>query len=252
MEYTVKQSNIEEIIESEKEMVLNGKSIYGDYYVNAVESNYLLNNFIKSVEDVEKFIFIAFLSQIKKHHTLALFSALRLHFVQMGMNLRQVLEAGAWAVYAMGNKEEEKFRELTSEKTFIFPDKLQKTRNSWIESKYADNSSFFLNFKKIINKHIAHPNLMTAHQNFSMNDIKNKGFHTPFFDHFDEVRVKTNLWMIANISLSLLNLFCIANKEYKIFKTKDDFSIKMKEIISQNDLLKDDMMKNTRLKKFFS
>ena len=66
----------------------------------------MLNNFIKSIDDPTKFIFIAFLSQVKKHHTLDLFSAVRFHHIQMRMNLRQVLESDAWATYAMTHEEQ--------------------------------------------------------------------------------------------------------------------------------------------------
>jgi hypothetical protein len=46
---------------------------------------------------------------MKKHHMLAMFSTLRLHRVQAMMNLRQVLEAGASATFAIANPEQHHF-----------------------------------------------------------------------------------------------------------------------------------------------
>jgi hypothetical protein len=54
-------------------------------------------------------MFARFFSLLKKHHMLALLSALRLHKVQTMINLRQVLEAGAAAAFAIANPETEHF-----------------------------------------------------------------------------------------------------------------------------------------------
>ena len=45
-----RQSNFEEIIESEKEMILTAEKRYGAYYVNAFEFNILLGDFINSID----------------------------------------------------------------------------------------------------------------------------------------------------------------------------------------------------------
>ena len=121
---------IGDIIESERQMFLTAGERYGEYFAHASALNTLLNNFIKSIDDPEKFIFLAYLSSVKKHHTLALFSTVRLHSVQAGMDLRQVVEAGAWAAYALAFKEKEKFCEDESGVIEI-PDRLQKAGNTW-------------------------------------------------------------------------------------------------------------------------
>ena len=52
---------------------------------------------------------MVFLSQIKKYHTLALFSVARLHHIQAMLNLRQVLEAGVNAAYGLANPNQDDF-----------------------------------------------------------------------------------------------------------------------------------------------
>lgn len=253
MAETIKQSTFDEIIESEKDMLLHASDVYGNYFINAFEFNILLNNFIKPVDDIEKFIFIAFLTQIEKHHTLALFSSVRLHHIQTGMNLRQVLEAGAWAAYAMGNKKKEKFYEQDIDGTSKVPEKLQKARNDWIEQNFKDGSDAIRRSKNLINSSVAHSNIIYSFQNFSVKKIDdNRGFSMSFFDHYDELIVKTDLWFIANIALGLLDLFYGINKKYKVFKFVDDFMPRFKNLVKQNNGLKLEMMKNPRISKFVS
>ena len=62
-------------------MLLQAERRYGDYWKNAMEYNGLLNNFVKEVKPNAMF-FVMFMSQVKKHHTLALLSIPRQHSVQ--------------------------------------------------------------------------------------------------------------------------------------------------------------------------
>jgi len=90
------QSTLEEITESERQMLLSAKERFGNHYVNARASSVFLSRCIVAVEH-DRMNFGRFLALAKKHHMLAIMSAVRLHKVQAMMNLRQVLEAGAAA-----------------------------------------------------------------------------------------------------------------------------------------------------------
>src|ERR1017187_2684142 len=94
------QSTIEEIIESERQMLLTAESRYGKYYTNARTISVFLSRCVTGVNH-DRMMFGRFLTLIKKHHMLALFSTLRLHKIQGMMNLSQVLEAGAGAAFAI-------------------------------------------------------------------------------------------------------------------------------------------------------
>lgn len=131
-----KQSTIGDIIESEREMFLTAGDLYGEYFAHAFALNTLLNNFIKSVDDPEN-IFV-YLSSVKKHHTLALFSTVRLHGVRAGMDLRQVIEAGAWVAYGMAFKEKVKFCEDKSGFIDIL-ERLLTGRNNWFDQEFKVN-----------------------------------------------------------------------------------------------------------------
>jgi hypothetical protein len=87
------QSTLEEIVESERLMLLGARQRYGNYYDHARECSIFLSRSVAAV-DHDRMMFSRFFSLMKKHHMLALLSILRLHKVQAMMNLRQVLEAG--------------------------------------------------------------------------------------------------------------------------------------------------------------
>jgi len=244
-----KQSTIGDLIESEREMVLTGAERYGEYFINASEFNVLLNSFVKSIDDPSKFIFVAFLSQVRKHHTLALFSAVRLHHIQSGLNLRQVLEAGAWGAYAMVHGDRDKFCETDADGILNIPKKLKIASNKWLDQNFKIKSDELKKLKELINKSVAHSNIVYTSQNFEMRSVNNPGFHTPFFDFDDEYKVKNDLWFIANIALGLMDLFYEVNQKYKVFQLVDDFNIRFKQLVNQNNRLKSEMMEHPRFKK---
>lgn len=243
-----KQSTIGDLIESEREMALTGAKRYGDYFINASEFNDLLNNFIKSIDDPAKFIFIAFLSQVKKHHTLALFSAVRFHHIQMGMNLRQVLESGAWAAYAMAHKEQKYFCEENESGILDVPTNLKEARDKWLNQNFKIKSDEIKLQKQLINSSVAHANIVYAFQNFKARPINNPGFDTPYFDFDDEYKVKCDLWFVANMALGLLDLFYGVNQQYKVFRLIADFNVKFQKLVDENNKLKTEMMNNERFK----
>ncbi|HBB37485.1 MAG: hypothetical protein UX02_C0001G0386 [Candidatus Moranbacteria bacterium GW2011_GWC1_45_18] len=112
-----KQDTLQDIIDSEKELFLQAPSKYREFFDFALESFVFMESFVKSI-NLEAFIFSAFLSQIRKHHTLAFLSSVRLHHIQTMMNLRQMLEAGAFAVYAVVNHNPNDFKSGKRDKIY--------------------------------------------------------------------------------------------------------------------------------------
>jgi len=245
----IKQDAIGDIIESEKQMILNAEVKYEKFFINASEiNNLIINDSIVSVNP-DRYFFATFFSQIKKHHTLALFSAVRLHHVQTGMNMRQVLEAGSWAAYAVSNTEEEKFYEKLPDGTMSIPQKLRDEKNEWLEKNFKDSSDHFKNNIKHVGGSTAHSNLVYAQKNFKF-DFNNGKFETPFFDYEDDFHIKTDLWWIANVGYSIMDLFYGINTKFNVLKFTDDFIPKILELKRINDQLKLEMMQNPRFIKF--
>ena len=237
-----KQDTIGDIIESEKQMILHGAECYGEYFINASEFNNLLNNFIKSVDDPAKFIAIAFIFQIRKYHTLALFSAIRRHHIQTSMNLRYVIEAAQWAAYGMGNEEQEKFCSKDANDIISVEDKHEKAMYKWLDDNFKVKADETRRLKKMISGAGAHSDITYAFQNFEMKPFEDAGFKTTFFDPENDYWIKTDLWFVANTALGILDLFYGVNRKYKVFKLVDDFSSRFKELVDQNNQLKTEMM----------
>lgn len=237
-----KQDTIGDIIESESQMILHGAECYGEYFINASEFNNLLNNFIKSVDDPAKFIAIAFIFQIRKYHTLALFSAIRRHHIQTSMNLRYVIEAAQWAAYGMGNEEQEKFCSKDSNDIISVEDKHEQAMYKWLDDNFKVKADETRRLKKMISGAGAHSNIAYAFQNFEMKPFEDAGFKTTFFDPENDYWIKTDLWFVANTALGLLDLFYGVNQKYKVFKLVDDFGSRFKELVDQNNRLKTEMM----------
>ncbi|MCF7796086.1 hypothetical protein K9M42_03250 [Patescibacteria group bacterium] len=244
-----KEYNINDIVNREKDMFFSSEKIYGEYFVNAMGSNNFLNSFILSINDPEKFISVAFLSQIRKFSTLSILSAVRRHYVQSSMNLRQVLEAVLWMIYAMAFKEDNKFC-VSNGKTLKVPKTLGTNRNKWIEKEFPEKSKIIKNQKNNINESVAHSNIIYAYKNFKFNKNK-KNFSTPFFDFEDETSVKSNLWTIANEIMGIIDFIYGANKLYNTFKIMDNFNTEFQILINQNNKLKLEIMNSERFKKTF-
>ncbi|HCM45352.1 MAG TPA: hypothetical protein DIS54_00745 [Candidatus Veblenbacteria bacterium] len=241
-----KQATIGDIIESESQMVLYGAERFGDYFINASEFNHLLQQFIKSI-DPDRFIFAMFLAQIRKHHLLALFSAIRLHHIQAMMNLRQVLEAGSCAAYAIANPDREGFADI-DDKGIIDPtQELTNKRYKWLEDNFKKGSDAIKNMKGTINNSAAHSNIVYAHHNFRFDGQQGR-FITPYFDIEDDYLVEADLWQIGNIAMGLMDLFYGVNKGLSVIKFVDDFLPKFKALETENHRLKAEIMSTERFK----
>jgi hypothetical protein len=244
------QSTFSEIIESEHDLVLQGAERYGAYHANALGFTELLQTFLRSAA-LDRFVVVMFISQIRKHITLAFLSTLRLHHVQAMIDLRQALEAGACAAYAIANPDVGGFADIGADGLLDAPQDLAKKRYAWLDKHYPHGSTAIKNMKASINQASAHTNIVYAHQNFTF--VAEKGrFETPFFDIEDGLLIKTDLWMVANISMGLVDLCCGVNKDYGALVFVDDYATKLKRLEAENQRLKAEMLGNPQLAKWAS
>lgn len=239
-----KQNTIGEIIETEKQLFLNAADHYGEYFKNAFEFNCLLQDFLKSA-DPDRWIFAMFLGQVRKHHLLAIFSAVRLHHVQAMLDLRQVLEAGSCAAYAIANPGQDGFADFAENGLVDASKELTNKRYAWLETNYKAGSDAIKNMKGLINSSTAHSNIVYAQKNFRFDD-QSRRFVTPFFDFEDEYHVKCDLWQMANIAMGLMDLFFGINKSIGVIKFVDDFIPRLKALEAENLRLKTEMMSSQR------
>ncbi|MFZ2681962.1 MAG: hypothetical protein WAZ14_02625 [Patescibacteria group bacterium] len=238
------QSTVTDIIESEHQMALKAPERFGDYFLHAMEANELLNNFLISV-GIEGHIFVAFLAQIRKHALLSILSTARLHQVQAMMDMRQALEAGSCAAFAIANPDVDGFADIDDSGIIDPTQELTRKRYKWLEENFPAGSEAIKNMKKVINSSTAHSNLVYAMQSFAL-DPDGDQFVTPFFDTEDDYHLKGNLWMIANVSYGLMDLFFGINQGKDLLKFHPDFVSRLKALRAKNDELKAVMMSSPR------
>jgi hypothetical protein len=239
------QRTIGEIVDSEREMVRTASQRYGQYYDTALDCSVLLSRLLKEITP-DRWVFVSFLSLAKKHHTLALFSAVRLHKVQAMMNLRQTLEAGAAAAFAIANPDHAEF--VTADDYGILDPVPAQKRYAWLDRNYPQGSAAIKEAKDQINAVEAHANLISTRTTFRA-DYQANWFDAFFFDIEDEHFVKTDLWRIGQAALVLMHVFAEINERYKVIKYPDDFWPLIEALRNRNNALRDEMMASDRFKR---
>jgi hypothetical protein len=187
--------------------------------------------------------FVRFLSRVTKHHLLAVFSTARLHQIQATMNLRQVLEAGACAAFAIANPDPAHF--LTPEGTLDTSNKSAGRCYKWLDEQFPDGSSQIKTMKDMINKSTAHANIAYTQKNFRISDSGNE-FSTPFFDIDDEDFVKSDFLLASKIALSLIDLFYGVNETVNAIVWRDDFGSRFDSLLEQEAALRAEMILRAR------
>ena len=240
----LKQKSIGDIIDSERLLVLEAPERYGAFYTNALDASILLTTFIKSL-DPDRFVFGRYHAWVKKHHLLALFSTVRLHQAQAAMDLRQVLEAGSLAAYAIANADPNRF--VTEDKDGLLNSSPKLTGNAykWLDQNHPQSSRNIKEMKDAINELTAHANLAYTGANFEAAD---DAVSSPFFDFEDSYAVKTELWRIGNVAINLLYLFYGVNQNVGSIKFVDDFHAQIGALAELSNALRAEMMATDRFK----
>jgi hypothetical protein len=244
----MKQSNLAGILNSERLLLEEAPHKYTDFFTHSLYANKLMQSFVLSTSG-NGWLFIAFLSQVRKHYMLAFLSAIRLHHVQMSMNLRQVLESGANAAYALANPNSEDFKSLTPEGLIEIPKGLQKKRYKWLETNYPHGSNAIKNMKDMMQLS-SHSNIIDVHRNFKHGESDNfYKLSTPFFDIENEYQVKSDLWSVANVGMGLMDLFYGISTKHPIIKFSSQFVSNLMELDKENKRLKSVLMSTPNYKR---
>jgi hypothetical protein len=242
-----KQSTLEEINESERQLVVEAEARYGKYYQHALACSVFLSGCIVSVEH-DRLMFARFFNLMKKHHMLALLSTVRLHKVQSMMNLRQALEAGAAAAFAIANPELEHFAEIDEAGILDPSQELTVKRYKWLEEHFPAGSGAIKAKKQLINNMGAHANIVTTDQTFRVSEAGDM-IDAPFFDIEDEYHVKADLWLASSIAIELMGLLYGVNRDRKVIGFTPDFLTHMDGALKSNIELHSEMTSTERYKK---
>jgi hypothetical protein len=190
---------------------------------------------------------------IKKHHVLSVFSALRLHKVQAMMNLRQVLEAGAAAAFAIANPEAHHFVDIDAFGIMDPSQKLTGKRYKWLSQNYPDKSAWIASAKDRINSSAAHANIISGNSTFRLADDHSVA-STPFFDVEDEYFVKADLLVIGSVGITLMDFFFgvagdVARAGRSVIDFRPDFQHTIQGLASENNGLLAEIQASDRFQK---
>ena len=194
--------------------------VYGDYFRHARATTLLLSN-IMMWPIIDCDLFIRFLSQMKKSHTLSLFATVRLHRVQAKMDLRYFLESTVHAAYSLVHTDTDIYFDYNS---MTQPDAKKASAKAyrWIEGAFPEHSKIISDIKAAINEQAAHANVMNSQHNFRYVPGPEAEIHTSFFDFEDEKWVKVDLWQCAQSGLIGIDLLLEIQKEFGGFLPSRD------------------------------
>src|SRR3989339_1493840 len=196
--------NLIKLSTDENAFVTSAEKDYGEIYVNANSFVNLLWHFIGNNVHPHAWMFMMFMSQVKKSMTLALLSFIRRHDVQGHLMLRHALESAVFACYSLNNPDSEEFGKINEKGSVDLSDKGKENAYKWIEDNYERYSKIIEIKKKRINKLYAHSNIMTSHSNFKVTEQQ---VINSYFDFLEVHITKAWIWNVANISWCLLDLF---------------------------------------------
>lgn len=205
------QDSLISIVNSEHEMVLDAEKRFGPHYLLAADATSILSTFVQKVHRKQRH-FSLFLSHAKKHLVLALLSTLRQHQVQATMNIRQALEAGCVAAFALGNPDAQFYPSSEGENVFEYAEKHRATVYRWLDENFRSYSDVIKASKKNINVGTAHANVIFASNVFEETDSE---FETPFFDVEDDFSIRAGLFRVADNAIMLLDLIAAVEAETK-------------------------------------
>jgi hypothetical protein len=176
---------------------------------------------------------------------LAIMSAVRLHKVQAMMNLRQVLEAGAAAAYAIANPDDDNFFKVDQSNIIRTPKNVAKKRYDWLEQNFKASSDAIKAKKGLINDAQAHTNVVSSDSVFRITGAGDL-INSPFFDIEDAHFVKTDLWLSASIAVDLMDLFYGVNRGRNVIEFIPNFPEFLMRLQSDTAALREEMMATTR------
>jgi hypothetical protein len=219
---------------SEHEMVIDAERRYGDYFLHACNTTILLSN-IMMWPIIDCDLFIRFLSQMKKYHTLSVLATVRLHRIQAKMDLRYFLESSVHAGYSLVHTDTTIYFDYAA-MSQLDAKKASLKAYRWIEAAFPDHSKTIRDIKAQINEQMAHANVINSQHNFRYVPGQTAEIHTSFFDFEDDKWTKVDLWQCAQSGLIAIDLLLAIQKQYGGFLPSNHCD-SLPELIEENESL---------------
>jgi len=240
--------SILDISEEEHKLLMTARERYGEVFDTSNELIRFLSRFFEVVNIPETHIFVSYLSLTYNSLWLGLLSAVRLHQVQVAMNMRQALEAGERASYALIFPERNLFVIERNDGTLEEKKNLKDYCYKWLEENYPEQSKKIKYLKRSISDFFIHaPLVMTQ----SITDFSEKGFLLRYFDQEDTLLVKASLWFLADIASGLIDLLAKVSSKTNNIKLITDFKREMLKYNNATQKIKQELMAHPRFSRHF-
>lgn len=226
--------SIEELSHIEHQLVVNAEERYGDYFTTAQDVTLLLSN-IMSWPTKDCDIFLRFLSQMKKSHTLSLMSLVRQHRIQAKMTLRYFLESTVHAAFSLVHVDTTNYFDTADGKKHD-PQKASRAANTWVDEHFKTHSDEIKRMKDLINEQTAHANVYNSFHNFDFVGGEDAAIYTSYFDFDDDHWLKVDLWECAQAGLVAADLILAIRKVHGGFFTSREVD-KLPQLIEATDRL---------------
>lgn len=221
------------IIERENQKIENAEKDYWEYYLFALDSYWLITNFVDSIKE-DWFFFTLSLWQIWKFSLLSIFSIIRGHKKEYHMNLRQVVESGCIASYSLFNNRIDDYLIKKENDKYEYNKKVLEMSYKWLKENHIKHNDFLLEIKKIINQH-THADIIW---NWNLKLIK-WNWIMEYFDDNDYIfETEELLRNVGSILINFFDMFYLINNTYNTVSIKKDFTLKFEELIKKDFILK--------------
>jgi len=235
--------NLLDFANEEHRLVLNGMALHGEFYENAAGATVAFSNLVGDpIADCESFL--RFHAKAKKHHTLAVLSAVRRHRAQASLNLRSYLEATVQAAFALAHPDISNYFDVTR-LTPVDEQKVMKRAYKWVAEKYPPSNESIKGIKDRINGTDAHASFASSQHNFHF-DPESRAIHTPFFDIEDVQFVNFQLYLCAQAGLIGLDLILVARNDFGCFLSARDIDQIWSNLTHENDTLLQRLLEEPR------
>jgi len=227
----------------EHQMVIDAEHRYGSFYINAYNTTILLSN-IMMWPIIDCDVFIRFLSQMKKYHSLSLISTVRLHRIQAKMDLRYFLESTVNAAYALTHPDTKIYIDHEN-KQILDAQKASRQAYKWIEGAYPEHSKSIQRIKDQINEQTAHAHVVNSQHNFRYVPGERAEIITSYFDFEDDQWIKVDLWQCAQAGLIAIDLLLAVQREHGGFLPSREAE-GLGELVADNEALLTELEATTR------
>ena len=223
---------IQNILEEENKKLGNAEEKYWECYIFALESYWLLNNFVESMQD-DGFVFMSALSHIQKNALLSVFSVIRWHINQYYMNLRQAHESICISIYSLLNNDIDEYLIKVSKYEYVYNENISNKIYHRFKINHKNHNDYLFKIKKIINKN-AHANIIW-HGNIKLVDWQ---WLINFFDELNyNYEIEELLRNIGSIIVSFFDMFYLIytnNNITNVVNINSDFLQNFKQLLNED------------------